>query len=154
MSNTIGLGEYQNEDLIEELKNRGVSVDINPIDPQQKVIDYCLNPENLKKAAEGSMEKRQAAFDKWNESDYIMRLPKDVLDIIGKHSTLWKDDKYSTIFNLYDLFTHQLELAKIEAKIDEIKNHDKNLEYGHWAERANMKDRIRDLTKQKELLNE
>jgi hypothetical protein len=35
-----------------------------------------------------------------------------------------------------------------EARIDEIKNHDKNLEYGHWAERANMKDRIRDLTKQ------
>lgn len=49
---------------------------------------------------------------KWIESEFILRISPKLLKIVGKHSKLWKDDKYTTVLAIEALIN--------EARIDQI----------------------------------
>lgn len=53
---------------------------------QQDLIDFVTDPETIKKAAEGSMEKRQAVFDSHNPTELSDELEHKVLLLFQKMS--------------------------------------------------------------------
>lgn len=85
-----------------------------PMDDQDKLVEFVTDPETIKRAAEGSMEKRQALLD---EQELRAAIEKKLYDRV----TSFKAVSYEELTDeLLGIMLAQKHRWQLEARIDEL----------------------------------